>query len=146
MDTEVVFGAFLSCLLSGVVPLVNGEVVAVAAALLVTPSARRPLVLACVAGQMIAKGGVFAAARWCPHRLPERMQRALATAEPFCKRRRSTWWLVFASASVAVPPFYLVTLAAGACRIPPGLFLTAGVLGTLARYAVVVWSATRFTP
>jgi membrane protein YqaA with SNARE-associated domain len=38
---------------------------------------------------------------------------------------------------VGVPPFYLVTLACGTVAVPFGPFLTAALVGTAVRYAVL---------
>ncbi len=143
MTSHVLGAAFLSSMLSGFVPIVNGEAVAVSAALLVPPGMRSVLLCACVAGQMLSKFFLYGLARWWPSRLPRRMRNAVATAQERCKGRR-VWLLVLASAGLGVPPFYLVTLAAGAIRLPAVLFVVAGIVGTMARYIVVVWGATYF--
>lgn len=46
--------------------------------------------------------------------------------------------LVGVSASVGVPPFALVSVAAGALRIPLAIFLVAGLIGRWARFAFVL--------
>lgn len=144
MNAQLIFGAFVSSVISGFVPVVNGEVVAVTAAMLATPDAHGLLVAACVSGQMVAKLCLYGIARWSPKRLPERAQGAIARFEALSQRRGSLL-IVLASAGVGMPPFYLVTIAAGALRLPVVLFAAAGIAGTLARYAVVVWGAARFT-
>lgn len=137
-------GAFLSSVISGLVPLVNGEVVVAGAALAATPDARLPLLAACAAGQMLAKTCLYGLARWSPERLPRRARQSLARARQVRLSRRSAALVVLASACIGLPPFYVVTLAAGALRIPPALFVIAGTSGIVARYAVIVWGATRF--
>jgi hypothetical protein len=64
MTTQVVVASFLGCVLSGIVPLVNGEAVVVSGALLVGRPNLVPLVLACGCGQMLAKVGLYGLARW----------------------------------------------------------------------------------
>lgn len=144
MNGQLIFGAFLSSVVSGFVPVVNGELVAVTAAVLVTSDAHGWLLAACVSGQMLAKLVLYGIARWSPKRLPARAQGAIARFEGL-SRRRGSMLVVLASASVGVPPFYLVTIAAGALRLPPILFVGAGLAGTLIRYALVLWATTRFT-
>ncbi len=143
MTSQVLGGAFLSSMLSGFVPIVNGEVVAVSAALLVPPGMRSALLFACVTGQMLSKFCLYGLARWSPSRLPLKMRNLVAKAQERTKGRKA-WLLVLASAGLGVPPFYLVTLAAGAIRLPAVLFVVAGVVGTMTRYIVVVWGATYF--
>ncbi len=145
MNGQLIFGAFLSNILSGFFPLVNAELVVVTAALLVTSDAYVPLLLACVCGRMLAKCCLYGLARWAPQRLPQRARTVIARLEKQWKERRGAGLVVMASAGVGVPPFYLITLAAGAFRLSPGLFAAAGTAGTLARFAVLVWSATRLT-
>ena len=144
MNDHLILGAFLSSILSGFVPLVNGEVLAVTAALLVTPAAHIPLIMACAGGQVLAKIGLYGVARWSPTRLPTRARDAIARFETLGHRRGSVL-LVLTSAGVGMPPFYLVTVASGVLRLPPASFVAASVVGTLARYSFIVWGATRFT-
>jgi membrane protein YqaA with SNARE-associated domain len=144
MSGTFIGGAFLSSVISGLVPIVNGEVVAAGAALAASPDTRLPVLAACVAGQMLAKICLYGLARYSPERLPRRARHALAGAREVPLGRRSTALMVLASAGIGLPPFYVVTLAAGALRLSPALFVIAGTCGTVARYAVIVWGATRF--
>jgi len=145
MSVTLLGGAFISSVISGLVPIVNGEAVVAGASLAAAPEARLALVAACAAGQMLAKITLYCLARWSPERLPRCTQQALARAREMRIGRRSTAVVVLTSALVGLPPFYLVTLAAGALRIAPALFVIAGTTGTVARYAVIVWGATRLT-
>lgn len=144
MSGTLIGGAFLSSVISGLVPLVNGEVVVAGAALAATPDARLPLLGACAAGQMLAKTCLYGLARWSPERLPHRARQTLARARELRLSRRSAAAVVLTSACIGLPPFYLVSLAAGALRIPPAVFVIAGTVGIVARYAAIVWGAARF--
>jgi membrane protein YqaA with SNARE-associated domain len=46
--------------------------------------------------------------------------------------------LVFASASVGLPPFYIMSVAAGAARMNLAWFIVLGSLGRLIRFGVIV--------
>jgi membrane protein YqaA with SNARE-associated domain len=144
MTATLLGGAFISSVISGLVPIVNGEVVVAGASLAAAPEARLALLAACAAGQMLAKFGLYCLARWSPERLPRRAQQALARAREMRMGRRSTALVLLTSALVGLPPFYLMTLAAGALRISPALFVIAGTAGTVGRYVVIIWGATRF--
>ena len=144
MSGALIGGAFLSSVISGLVPIVNGEVVVAGAVLAATPDATLPVLMACAAGQMLAKTLLYVLARWSPERLPQRARATLARAREIRLGRRSASLVVLASAGIGLPPFYVVSLAAGALRVPPALFVIAGTSGIVARYAVIVWGATRF--
>jgi membrane protein YqaA with SNARE-associated domain len=143
MNATLMGGAFLSSVISGLVPIINGEVVVAGVALAAAPDARLPLVAACVAGQMLAKICLYGLARFSPARLPLRARQTLARAGEVLGRR-SAALVVLTSACIGLPPFYVATLAAGALRVSPVLFVIAGTAGTVARYAVIVWGATWF--
>lgn len=143
MSGPLIGGAFLSSVISGLVPLVNGELVVAGAALAAPPDARLPLLAACTAGQMLAKICLYGLARWSPDRLPKRARQALARAREVPLGRRSAALVVLTSAGIGMPPLYIVTLAAGALRVPQWLFVTAATSGMVARYAVIMWGATR---
>lgn len=143
MSGPLIGGAFLSSVISGLVPIVNGEVVVAGAALAAAPGARLPLLFACTAGQMLAKICLYGLARWSPERLPLRARQALARARNVPLGRRNAALVVLTSAGIGLPPLYVVTLAAGALRVPHWLFVAAGTSGTVARYAVIMWGATR---
>lgn len=143
MSGALIGGAFVSSVISGLVPIVNGEVVVAGAALAATPDARLSLLVVCAAGQMLAKTCLYGLARWSPERLPPRARQALARAREMRLGRRSAALVVLTSACIGLPPFYLVTLAAGALRLSPALFVIAGTAGIVARYAVIVWGAAR---
>lgn len=138
-DVSVVSGAILACLLGGIFPWISSEVVVVGAALLLPAQALPALALGCAAAQMVSKAVVYAFARLAPHRLPERARRLLARAERLRQRRHLVAVLVVSGALVAVPPFYLVTIASGVLRIPFVLFALLGLAGTSVRYGVLAW-------
>jgi membrane protein YqaA with SNARE-associated domain len=127
---------------SGFVPLVNGEVIVVGAALLVAPPQLVPLVLACACGQMLAKLALYTAARWSPRHLPRWARSSLERAESLKRLRGGSALLVLVSSGSGFPPFYLLTLTAGMLRVPIALFASVGFAGMLIRYSFLVWGAT----
>lgn len=140
MDVSILLGAAMACLLGGVMPWINSEIAVAGAAALLPASAVPVLVLLCTAAQMTAKCGLYSVTRWAPHRLPERGRRLLDRAERYRERKRVLGLAVFSGALVAIPPFYLVTLACGVLRLPFMVFAIAGVTGTATRYGLLVWA------
>lgn len=141
MDVSVLVVAALTCFAGGLLPWINSEVAVVGAALLLPAGATPALVVGCTVGQMAAKCGLYAASRWAPERLPARAKRLIDRVDRYRERRTLLVLAVLSSALVALPPFYLVTLACGVLRVPFSLFTLAGITGTATRYAVLAWMA-----
>lgn len=136
------YGATLIvCFASGLIPLLNAELYLVGVTTLAVhaPSQLPGLVVCAAVGQMTAKCLLYGAGmgmlelprgRW-----KEKIERARA--------RLSTWrkrpYLVYAvSSTVGLPPFYLVSLAAGALKIRFRPFCAIGLAGRIVRFGVVV--------
>ena len=142
MDANVLLGAALTCVAGGILPWINTEVVVIGAAMLIPSSALPALVTGCALGQMSAKCALYGVTRWAPERLPARARQLLSRVERYRERRRLLALAVFSGSLVAIPPFYLVTLACGVLRVPFALFAVAGLSGTAMRYGFLVWAAT----
>lgn len=142
MAEHVILGAFLGCLLGGFLPWINSEVIVAGSAMLLAADQLVVLAVAGAAGQMAAKVGVYALARWTPERLPKRLRGSLGKAQKLRRSRWATVLLVLASATVSLPPFYLVTLAAGMVRVPFAVFAGVGLAGTTLRYGILIVGAT----
>jgi membrane protein YqaA with SNARE-associated domain len=140
-ELSLFVAAALTCVLGGVFPWINAELVVVATALLLPPATVPALVLGCAAGQMASKAGVYGLSRAAPHRLPERLRRLVMRAERLRERKHAMAAMVLSSALVALPPFYLVTIASGMMRLPFALYALLGLLGTTARYGFLAWLA-----
>jgi membrane protein YqaA with SNARE-associated domain len=144
MDTEILVGLFAGCLVSGLLPLVNAELLVVAAAAAV-PVGQLPLIaLVAAIGQMVTKTSLYGVARWAPTRLGPRARALLDRASAQASRRGSAvGTTIFASALSGVPPFYGVSLAAGALGVRTGTFVISGLAGRLGRFALIGWGAHR---
>ena len=140
--SEMLVGLALGCLVSGVVPLVNAELLVIAAAV-AAPTAVLPLVvIVATMGQMLSKAALFELARRAPRRLPERARTALDGAvERIRARGGAAGSLVFASAASGIPPFYGMSLAGGALGMRIQTFLLTGTAGRGLRFAVLAWAA-----
>jgi membrane protein YqaA with SNARE-associated domain len=143
MDLSVLIGAALTSAAGGILPWISSEVVILGAAL-VLPATQLPLlVLLCAIGQVAGKSVMYGLTRWAPDKLPARAQAMLAKTERWREHRVLLGGGVLSGALVSVPPFFLVTLAAGALRLSYPVFLTAAFLGTLGRYGTIIWLAVR---
>lgn len=139
---EILGALLFGCVVSGVVPLVNAELLVVAAAVAVPPAALPLVVVASTVGQMVSKTLLFGLARWAPAKLPDRATARLDRAVEAVRERGGTaGTLLFASALVGLPPFYGLSLAAGVLGMPLPLFLATGTSGRALRFAGIAWSA-----
>lgn len=138
---EVLGGLFLGTAVSGLVPVVNAEILVLAAAAAV-PAIGVPLVaVASTLGQMTTKTSLFLVARRAPHRLRGRARGVLDSASESIERRGgAVRSLVFASAATGIPPFYGVSLATGALGMRLAHFCIAGGAGRLIRFGLLAWT------
>ena len=129
--------SFVVGVVSGLLPVVNTEAFLLAVAVLAPPAALPGTVASITTGQMAAKALLYLSGRGAV-RLPilERPRACLVEMRERLERRRTcTAALVFASATTGFPPFYLVSVAAGAMRWPFPAFLLVGGSGRLLRFA-----------
>ena len=96
-----------------------------------------PLVLFATAGQLVGKISVFVIARWSPQRLPKAARKLLDRAEGLGLSKKKMTAALFASAVFSIPPFFLMTLAAGTLGVSLRVFVAAGAAGTLLRYTAI---------
>lgn len=142
---EILAGLLVGTAVSGVLPLVNAELLVVIAAAAV-PGLALPLVAAVSAiGQMSTKTLMFALARWAPAKLPEKARAGVDRAsEAVSHRGGAVSSLVFTSATLGFPPFYGVSLACGALRMPVLPFILSGTAGRAVRFGVLAWAGHKF--
>lgn len=124
---------------SALIPVINIELYLIGAAALAPRAMVVPLVLAATIGQMIGKVVMYYAATGAVKLPGKRLQGALEKMNTTLRDRpRSGGALVFASAAAGFPPFFVVTVAAGAARMNLAVFVVLGFLGRLIRFAVCV--------
>lgn len=129
---------FAVCLVSAVVPVVNAEAYLLAVSALIPPSAVVPVVMLSAVGQMIGKTGLYLAGRGL-FRLPARYDAKIGELRAKLEQRKGrTDVLLFVSAFSGFPPFYALSILAGALRFSFGEFLVWGLVGRILRFAVVV--------
>ncbi len=140
---EILGGLLIGTAVSGILPLVNAELL-VAGAALAVPAAGLPLVALVVhRGADVhevppLRAGALGARRGSPS---GRGRSSAGRLRPSRARHGATGSLVFTSAAVGLPPFYGVALACGALHVRGRTFLVAGAAGRAVRFGVLAWSA-----
>jgi len=134
-------GTVVVCFLSGLIPFINAEMVLLGVSMwAATGTVELALVAACGAlGQMTAKVLLYYAGMGMFELPRGRFRERLRRARTYIERWQRRPYLVFAvSSSLGLPPFYLVSLAAGALRIGLAAFCSIGLAGRFVRFAVIV--------
>jgi membrane protein YqaA with SNARE-associated domain len=122
---------------SGFVPFVNIEAYLVTAVVLGGASRSLSLVTASALGQMAAKSLLYASGRGIL-RLPFRrhLERMDEIRGRLARHAGHGGALLFLSALVGFPPFYMISILAGTLRLPFALFLSTGLLGRFLRFGL----------
>jgi membrane protein YqaA with SNARE-associated domain len=132
---DVWMATLAAAFLSGFLPVVNIEAYLLGAAALLPGAPPLVVVVAAALGQMAAKALLFLGGRGVVGLPLGIRDRALAASARLGARRPPA--LVFTSALTGLPPFYLVSVAAGLLGFHPGQFLLAGLAGRLLRFGAV---------
>jgi membrane protein YqaA with SNARE-associated domain len=135
-------GTFVVCLLAGLIPLINAEIYLIGligVGAVSSPRSLPAIVLLAALGQMVAKIILYYAALGM-FELPSGRHKAKIEA---ARARMEKWrdkptWVLAVSSTTGLPPFYLVSLAAGALKIRLRTFLTIGMIGRVVHFSVVV--------
>ena len=136
---------YLSCYLlsivSAVVPWFNAEVLLLAFSTVVPfPFGLAGLVVAGSAGQMTGKVALYWAGRGTGRLQSKRVARVLERWRERLEHHPSgPMALIFTSAVLGFPPFYAVTLFAGAIKFRLGPFLVVGTIGRLVRFGMLLF-------
>jgi membrane protein YqaA with SNARE-associated domain len=123
-------------LVSGFVPLVNTEAYLLGIAALVPGAEAAPIVLLATAGQMAAKTVLFLGGRAGVAAFRPRGSGLDRWRERLTRDGRGTF-VLWSSALLGLPPFYALSVAAGALRWPYQSFAIAGTAGRLLRFSLV---------
>lgn len=126
--------------LSGVIPILNLELYLVGVVAVGSRGVAEACALGIVAaaGQMIAKAVLYQAARGATNVGRRKYASAIDRARRSIARWRSKpLSVLFVSASVGLPPFYVVSLAAGMLEIRFRTFLAIGFAGRALRFATI---------
>lgn len=125
--------------LSAVIPLVNIEIYLLGASALAPRHMVIPLVIAGTLGQVIGKIALYYAGSGALKIPGKRLQASLQKMNTQMQERPHMGSaLVFVSSTLGIPPYYVVTLAAGAAKMNLPMFLAVSLVGRLIRFAIVV--------
>jgi membrane protein YqaA with SNARE-associated domain len=130
---------FALAVLSAIVPWVNGELLMLSAVPVAATSAQLAgLVVVVTVGQMVGKSVMYWLSRGATSRRIPRLEAAIARWRGrFEGRLASALGITLVSSAVGFPPFYLVSIAAGALNVPFAPFLIVGTIGRLVHFATV---------
>lgn len=135
-----VYGAsFVIGFVSGLVPFVNSEVYL----LFVSPFSARPtlvpIAILSASGQLLAKTILYLAGRGViSMKMTKMRDRIDAVHKKFVEWRHKTDALIFVSSALGLPPFYVVSVVAGAAKLNFPKFFVIGLVGRSMRFAVIV--------
>ena len=136
-------GTFVIGFLAGLIPTAAGvEAWLIAVTLAMTSPAPLALVVVLASlGQMVAKVLLYYAANGAI-RIPKsegRIARSIEKARGKIEKWKShPKWVLWGSATLGFPPFYVISLLAGALEIRLRTFCLIGLAGRLARFSTVV--------
>lgn len=138
MSIAIVAATFVVSLVSGFVPLVNVELYLLGLAAAQPDGAWAPVVLAAALGQVAAKCVLYALGFGARRSSNERARAVAAAAARLRAAGPASLAVVFSSALVGLPPFYVTSLAAGVMRLGLPAFVAFGLAGRLLRFAAVL--------
>jgi membrane protein YqaA with SNARE-associated domain len=125
---------------SGFVPVVNLEVYLVWVAALTPTSQALAITALATVGQMTAKTLMYlASAGIIKIAVRKPGKKLLAVQMKMAQWQHRLGLFMFMSASLGVPPFYVVAIASGIVRVPLAVFIIWGLAGRFIRFAVFVF-------
>lgn len=131
-------GTFAIGAISSVVPLISIEVFLVGITLAHGAGDGAALIVLATLGQVLGKLPVYLGAR-AVVQLPGRHQRWIERARAWNVRLGNRSYLLLAtSAVIGLPPFSIISTAAGALAIPPRAFCLVIAVGRALRFAMLI--------
>lgn len=139
-ELGIYVGTFVVCFLAGLVPVINAELWLLAVTLMVASPAPLPaVVLLAAAGQMAGKVLLYFAALGALNmptgRYKAKVDKARAKIQRWKGRPK---WVLWASSVTGLPPFYVISLLAGALEIRLRTFCLIGMTGRTLRFGTLV--------
>lgn len=131
---------FAVCVVGSIVPLINTEIYLISVSALSPPEFVVPLVIAATVGQMSGKVAMFYAGRGILNLKSERVRsRVHAVRDRMNSRPKLAKFTLFSSATLGLPPLYVVSIACGTVGMGLLSFLVIGSIGRLIHFAVVAY-------
>jgi membrane protein YqaA with SNARE-associated domain len=129
---------FALAVVSALVPWVNAELLMLSAVPLAgTPVQLAWFVVLVTLGQMVGKSVMYWISRSAGHRVPKLEAAVARWRRRFEGRPATALGITLVSSAVGFPPFYLISIAAGALKVAFTPFLIVGTIGRLIHFAVV---------
>jgi membrane protein YqaA with SNARE-associated domain len=133
-------GTFITCVISGFIPVVNAEIYLLLISTLTGKSQYLPILLLATSGQMTAKMTLFLAGKGILKlslkKYEHKINNALVKLQKWDSKSDI---LILISAFTGFPPFYLITIAAGMIQHNFLRFILFGFSGRLLRFAIVLY-------
>ena len=131
---------FAFCVVGAIVPFMNTELYLLTVSAATPRAFMLPLVVAATAGQMAGKVAMFYAGRGVLHVRGERVKRGLtAMRARLDSRPRAAKLVLFSSATVGIPPLYLMSVACGAIGMGIVPFVVIGSVGRFVHFFVIAF-------
>lgn len=131
----MLFSLFAASVLSSLVPVVNAEALVLGSVLAAPPALTLLIVVVVTAGQVLGKVVLYRGGMGLVEaRNVEKSRRARVLTERLRSHPRALQLVLFASASVGLPPLYLMAVVAGAARLPLWSFAVLCVAGRFVRF------------
>src|SRR5262245_14975906 len=146
MDVEQLLGplglyaaTYAVSVVSAVFPVINAELYLIGVGAAVSDEALVPVVLLSALGQMTGKAGLYAGGRGLLKLRPGSRTGAVERLHSrVLEKKGSTGALLFASAFLGLPPFYVLSIVAGMLHVRFAAFLLLGFVGRALRFGLVI--------
>lgn len=126
------------CFAGSLIPFINTEIYLISVAALSPRAFLGPLVVAATVGQMVGKVMMYFAGRGVGRIPSERVQRSVGSLRERLESRPWTAKLVLlCSATVGLPPLYVMSVACGTLGMGLLSFVAIGTVGRLIHFAAV---------
>lgn len=134
----VLITTFGVCVAGAIIPLINTEIYLLSAVALSPPAYAAPLVVAATLGQMTGKVAMFYGGRGVLRIRWERVRQGVAKLRAMLEHRPWTARAVlFSSATIGLPPLYVMSVACGTIGMGVVTFFVIGTAGRLIHFAAV---------
>jgi membrane protein YqaA with SNARE-associated domain len=131
----MLFSLLAASVVSSLVPAVNAEALVVASVLAAPPALTLLIVVVVTAGQVLGKVVLYRGGLGITRvSTAKKSRRARGLVERLRARPGELRLMLLASASVGLPPLYLMAVVAGAAGLPLGSFAVLCVVGRFARF------------
>jgi membrane protein YqaA with SNARE-associated domain len=139
--TWACLGCFGGTMVSAIVPWVSAEVLMLSLpALTPSPYELGVLVVIGTLGQMLGKCVLYWTARRTPvRRIGGRAAAIVRWSSRFMDRPGRATGVVLVSSCLGLPPFFAITMVAGAMKMNFSSFVAAGTMGRLVHFSLLVW-------